>query len=59
MKITKYFKECNQELRMVTWPKKAEVASSVRIVLVSTLISAVLLGAIDFVVSKGVSFLFR
>ncbi|HAL18955.1 MAG TPA: preprotein translocase subunit SecE [Spirochaetaceae bacterium] len=58
MKITQYFRECNQELRRVTWPKKAEVVSATRVVLVSTFFSALILGAIDFLVSRGASIIF-
>lgn len=42
-----FFKECVGELRKVEWPKKADVWVSVKVVIVLTIITAVLLGALD------------
>lgn len=46
-KIGTFWKECIGELRKVVWPTTAEVWSSVKVVLVSTLIVAVFLGGLD------------
>lgn len=50
-----FLKECVGELRKVVWPGKTEVLSSVKVVLVSTVIVAFFLGALDalFVASIG------
>lgn len=57
-KIARYFSESRQELKKVVWPTKAEVVSSTKIVLISTVIIAILLGVVDFVLLKGVYFFF-
>ncbi|MCR4627784.1 MAG: preprotein translocase subunit SecE [Treponema sp.] len=43
-----FFAECMGELRRVVWPKRDDVVASVKVVIVSTLIIAVLLGLLDF-----------
>ena len=59
MKARQYFSECRQELKKIIWPSGKEVVSSVRIVLLSTIFSAVFLGIVDFLVARGMSFIFR
>lgn len=54
-KIVNFFSECVEELKRVTWPSKTDVWASVKVVVVSTLIMAVLLGALDL----GFTELFR
>ncbi len=46
-KVRSFWKESLGELRKVVWPSRAEVWSSVKVVLVSTVIVAVFLGALD------------
>lgn len=46
-KIGTFWKECIGELRKVVWPTASEVGSSVKVVLISTLIVAVFLGGLD------------
>ena len=46
-KVRSFWKECAGELRKVVWPSKAEVWSSVKMVLVSTVLIAFFLGALD------------
>lgn len=57
-KLIKYFKESYQELKKVVWPSREAVVSSTKVVLVSTVIVAVFLGFIDFVLLKGILFIF-
>ena len=54
-KIFQFFKESRAELKKVVWPTKADVLSSIKVVLISTIIIAVILGALDL----GFSELFR
>ncbi|WP_294431021.1 preprotein translocase subunit SecE [uncultured Treponema sp.] len=58
-KVFGFFKECGAELRKVTWPTRDDVVSSVKVVLVSTIVIAVILGALDFLFSAGMSLIFR
>ncbi|HNX73092.1 MAG TPA: preprotein translocase subunit SecE [Spirochaetales bacterium] len=58
-KIIQFFKECYAELKKVVWPSRDEVASSTRIVVISTLAVALLLGLIDFLLVMGIEVVFR
>ena len=57
-KITGFIKECGAELRKVTWPTRDDVVSSVKVVVVSTIVIAVVLGALDLLFSAGMGLLF-
>ena len=57
-KLFKYFKECRLEMKKVAWPNKATILSSTKIVLITTIIFAVLLGLVDFVLLKLVYLIF-
>ena len=57
-KFFRYLKECRLEMKKVAWPNKATILSSTKIVLVSTIIFAALLGLVDFLLLKGVNLLF-
>lgn len=46
-KVGNFWKESIGELRKVVWPSRVEVWSSVKVVLVSTVLVAVFLGALD------------
>lgn len=58
MAKSSFIKECVAELRKVVWPTRADVVASVKVVLVSTVVIAALLGALDmlFVTLMGVIF---
>ncbi len=56
-KLIKYFKESHQELKKVVWPSREAVISSTKVVLVSTVLVAVFLGLVDFLLLKGVLFI--
>ncbi|MDD3056775.1 MAG: preprotein translocase subunit SecE [Sphaerochaeta sp.] len=55
-KLIKYFKESHQELKKVVWPSREAVISSTKVVLVSTVLVAIFLGLVDFLLLKGVLF---
>ena len=57
-KVVGFFKECGAELRKVVWPSRDDVVSSVKVVIISTVIIAVVLGALDLLFSTGMRFLF-
>lgn len=57
-KIVQFFKECVAELRKVVWPTRDDVVSSVKVVVVSTIIVALLLGLLDAALVAGVNLLF-
>ena len=57
-KIIAFFQESFAELKKVTWPSREEAISSTKVVLVSTLLIAAMLGFVDFVLFKLVDWLF-
>jgi len=57
-KLFRYFKECRLEMKKVAWPNKATIISSTKIVLVSTIIFAILLGLVDFLLMRLVYLIF-
>jgi preprotein translocase subunit SecE len=57
-KIILFFQESFAELKKVTWPSREDAVASTRVVLVSTLIIAMLLGLVDFVLFKLVDWIF-
>lgn len=58
MKIVQFVKECGSELKKVVWPSRDDVLSSVKMILVSTLVVAVLLGLFDFLFNTGITLIF-
>ena len=54
-KVVQFFKESKAELKKVVWPTKEDVLSSVKVVIISTIIVALVLGLLDL----GFSALFR
>ena len=54
-KVVQFIKESKAELKKVVWPTKEDVFSSIKVVIISTIIVAVVLGALDL----GFSELFR
>ena len=47
-KIGKFFRESKAELKKVVWPTKEDVLSSIKVVIISTVIVAVILGLLDW-----------
>ena len=56
-KIIKHFKESYLELKKVVWPSREAVISSTKVVLVSTILVAVFLGLVDFLLLRGILFI--
>ncbi|HCC37370.1 MAG TPA: preprotein translocase subunit SecE [Treponema sp.] len=57
-KFVQFFKESYAELRKVIWPSREDVISSVKIVIISTVIVALGLGLVDLVLLFGIRALF-
>jgi preprotein translocase subunit SecE len=57
-KIVQFIKESYAELRKVIWPSREDVISSVKVVIVSTLIIAAALGLVDFLLLLGIKAIF-
>ena len=57
-KIILFFQESFAELKKVTWPNRDEVIASTKVVLVSTLLIAAMLGLVDFILFKMVDWVF-
>jgi len=57
-KVIQFVKESYAELKKVVWPSREDVISSVKVVIVSTVIVAAVLGLIDFLLLLGIRALF-
>ena len=57
-KIVQFFRDSYAELKKVVWPSREEVASSTKVVIVSVIIFAAVLGAVDFLLLAGIDFIF-
>ena len=57
-KVILFFRECVGELRKVVWPSKVEVWSSCKVVVISTILVAIFLGALDALLMAGVLWIF-
>jgi preprotein translocase subunit SecE len=57
-KIMQFIRESYAELRKVIWPGRDDVISSVKVVIISTVIIAALLGLVDMLLLLGVQAIF-
>ena len=57
-KIIQFFKDSYAELRRVVWPSKEDVASSTKVVIISVVMFAIVLGVVDFLLLKGMDLIF-
>jgi len=57
-KIVQFVKESYAELRKVIWPNRDDVISSVKVVIISTIIVAVALGLVDLLLLFGIRAIF-
>jgi preprotein translocase subunit SecE len=57
-KLVQFAKESYAELRKVIWPSRDDVVSSVKVVIISTVIIAAALGLVDFVLLLGIRAIF-
>jgi preprotein translocase subunit SecE len=53
-----FIKESHAELRKVIWPSLDDVISSVKVVIISTIIIAAVLGVVDVLLLLGVQTVF-
>jgi preprotein translocase subunit SecE len=58
-KLVQFIKESYAELRKVVWPGRDDVISSVKVVIISTIVFAVVLGLADVILLLGVQAIFR
>jgi len=57
-KIMRFFKESFGELKKVTWPSREEVTSSTKVVLVSTILIAIALGLVHYLIFRVIDLIF-
>ena len=57
-KFFRYLKECRLEMKKVAWPNRATIVSSTKIVLITTIIFAILLGLVDFLLMRLIYLIF-
>jgi preprotein translocase subunit SecE len=58
-KLVQFIKESYAELRKVVWPGREDVISSVKVVIISTIVFAVVLGLADVLLLLGVQAIFK
>ena len=58
-KLVAFVKESIAELKKVVWPSKEDVISSVKVVIISTLVFAIILGLVDALLLLGVRPFFK
>ncbi|MCF7914169.1 MAG: preprotein translocase subunit SecE [Spirochaetaceae bacterium] len=57
-KIIQFFKDSYAELKRVVWPSREDVASSTKVVIISVIAFALVLGVVDFLLLKGMDLVF-
>ena len=57
-RIVQFFVDSYAELKRVVWPSREEVASSTKVVIISTMIFGVVLGVVDFLLLAGIDLIF-
>ena len=57
-KIVQFIKESYAELRKVIWPSREDALSSVKVVIISTIIVAAVLGLVDLLLLFGIRAIF-
>ena len=57
-KIIQFIKESIAELKKVIWPSRDDVISSVKVVIISTVIIAAVLGLVDVLLLLGIQAIF-
>ena len=57
-RIISFFQESYAELKKVTWPSRDEAVASTKVVLTSTILIALMLGAVDFILFKFIDWIF-
>jgi preprotein translocase subunit SecE len=57
-KVVRFIQDSIGEMKKVVWPSREEVTASTRVVLVSTVLFAIVLGIVDVLLFKGLDLLF-
>ncbi len=57
-KFLQFFRDSYAELKKVVWPSREEVGASTKVVIISTVIFAVVLGLVDFLLTVGRDLIF-
>jgi preprotein translocase, SecE subunit, bacterial len=57
-KFKNYFKGVVWEMKHVSWPSRAQALQSTKVVIISTIVFALVLGIVDYLLVKGIFFLF-
>ncbi|MDR2177662.1 MAG: preprotein translocase subunit SecE [Treponema sp.] len=57
-KLVQFVKESYAELRKVVWPSRDDVVSSIKVVIISTIIIAAALGLVDVLLLFGIRAIF-
>jgi preprotein translocase subunit SecE len=57
-RIIQFFKDSYAELKRVVWPNREAVASSTKVVIVSVVMFALVLGVVDFLLLRGLDLIF-
>lgn len=52
-KVGQFLRESKAELKKVVWPSRDDVVSSVKVVIVSTIVIAVVLGLLDLAFTEA------
>ena len=58
-RLQAYVEELKREMRLVTWPNRAQVRSTTVVVLVTVFAFAVFFGVVDFALSRGQAALYQ
>ena len=57
-KLIRFIKESYAELKKVIWPSREDVISSVTVVIISTVLVALVLGLVDYLLNLGFTAIF-
>ncbi len=58
-KVGQFLRESKAELKRVVWPSREDVVSSVKVVIISTIIIAIILGLLDFAFTEAFRFIMK
>ena len=58
-KLFSFFREVKTELEKVTWPTRKEVVNYLSLVIVISLVVAIFIGGIDYLLTKGLEVLLK
>ncbi len=57
-KILSFFTDIVREMKKVTWPKREELKESTLVVIITSLIFALFVYIVDFIINRGLSVIF-